>query len=113
MNTQIISIALAVISSICAGLGQMGLKFGSMRTHKKLVHVLTNYILLTGLFFYGLSSIIFVVALRGHELTVLYPIASLNYVWVNLLSMKYLNEKMNKYKWLGILLIIIGVTFVV
>jgi multidrug transporter EmrE-like cation transporter len=110
---ELFSIGLAVLSSLFAALGQVGLKFGSMKLEKKFIAILKNYALLSGLFFYGLSSIVFILALRGHELTVLYPIASLNYVWVSLLSMKLLKEKMNAYKWLGILLIIIGVTFVV
>ena len=107
------AILLTIISSLCAALGQIGLKFGSMRLKKDLKSLLKNYALIAGLFAYGASSVIFIVALKGHELTVLYPLASLNYVWVSLMSMKFLNEKMNKYKWCGIALIIIGVMFVV
>ena len=110
---EIISIGLAVLSSLCAALGQIGLKFGSMKLDRSIANLLKNYALLAGLFAYGASSVIFVIALRGHELTVLYPLAALNYVWVSFLSMKYLKEKMNVYKWTGIALIIIGVIFVV
>jgi undecaprenyl phosphate-alpha-L-ara4N flippase subunit ArnE len=112
MNATL-SIIFAILSSVCAALGQIGLKFGSMRLTKKMSELMENYALLTGLVFYGLSTILFVIALRGYQLTVLYPIASLNYVFVNLLSIKYLDEKMNKYKWAGVLLVIIGITVIV
>ncbi len=107
------SIALTILSSICASAGQIALKYGSMKLKITIESLMKNYALMTGLFFYGLSSIIFIIALKGAELSVLYPLASLNYVWVSLLSMKLLKEKMNKYKWAGIAVIIIGVTLVI
>jgi len=33
-------------------------------------------------------------------------------VWVSFLSIKFLNERMNSYKWVGIVLIIAGVFFI-
>jgi multidrug transporter EmrE-like cation transporter len=111
--SEMLSIGLAIFSSMLAALGQLGLKFGSMKLEKNFASVLKNYALMIGLVLYGLSSVVFIIALRGHELTVLYPIAALNYVWVNLLSIKYLNEKMNKYKWGAIILLIVGVFLVV
>ncbi|MFC1727908.1 EamA family transporter [Nanoarchaeota archaeon] len=107
------SIVLAIISSMLAALGQLSLKLGSRDLKRRLSHLIKNYFLLIGLLFYGLSSIVFIIALRGHELTVLYPIAALNYVWVSLLAIKYLKERMNKYKWGGIALILIGVSLIV
>lgn len=109
---ETMAIILVMISSIFAALGQLNLKIGSMKMNLKLSNIFRNYILLIGVSFYAIASIIGIIALRGGELTVLYPIASLNYVWVSLLSIKYLKEKMNLYKWTGILLIIIGVSII-
>ena len=61
---------------------------------------------------YGISTILFIPALKGGELSVLYPFVALAYIWVSLLSVKFLGEKMNKVKWLGIALIILGVSFI-
>lgn len=108
-----ISILLMVVSSLLAGFGQICLKIGSMNLKRDLIKLIKNYVLISGIIFYGLSSVITIVALKGNELTVLYPIASLNYVWVSLLSMKFLKEKMNAYKWAGIATIIIGVTIII
>jgi len=111
--TEPISILLTVLSSLCASLGQLGLKFGSIKLEKRFKALITNYALMAGLFFYGISSVLFIIALKGGELTVLFPIASLNYIWVDLLAIKYLNEKMNKLKWFGILLILVGVVVII
>lgn len=62
-----------------------------------------------GAFLYGISAIMFVFALRFGDLSALYPVAALNYVWVSLLSVAFLKEKMNRYRWFGIFLIILGV----
>ncbi len=61
---------------------------------------------------YGVSAVIYVWALKYGRLSLLYPITSLSYVWVSLLSVKFLKENMNNYKWIGISLIILGVILI-
>ena len=55
------------------------------------------------------STLLLVLALKDGELSMLYPIIALTYVWVTLLSYALLNEPPNLYKNLGILTIVIGV----
>ena len=50
-----------------------------------------------------------ILALREGELSMLYPIIALTYVWVNLLSMYFFNEHLNLWKGVGIGLVIGGV----
>lgn len=71
--------------------------------------VLTNFPLIGGLACYGLFMIAMVLALREAELSMLYPIIALSYVWVTLMSYLLLKETPNLYKNLGILTIVIGV----
>ena len=73
---------------------------------------MANYHLFGGVILYALGTIFFIPALKGGDLSVLYPFVALGYIWVSLLSVKFLGEKMNKFKWIGISLIIIGVTFI-
>jgi len=54
----------------------------------------------------------FIPALKGGDLSILYPFVSVTYVWVALLSVRFLGEKMNKFKWIGIAMIILGVSFI-
>lgn len=110
---EIIAIILAFSSTLCASFGHIKLKIGSMKLEKNIKSIIKNYALIGGLFFCGVSTILFILALKYNELTNLYPIASLNYVFVSLFSIKYLKEKMNKSQWFGVLLIIIGIFLIV
>ena len=77
-----------------------------------LMSIITNKYLIGGIILYGLATIVFIPALRGGELSVLYPFVSLTYIWVSLLSIKYLGERMSTIKWIGVALIIVGVSFI-
>jgi multidrug transporter EmrE-like cation transporter len=72
--------------------------------------ILSNLPLFGGLCLYGMSTGLLVLALRYGELSVLYPIIALTYVWVSLLSVTLLGESMNPYKALGLAIIVCGVT---
>lgn len=69
----------------------------------------TNLPLFSGYALYGLNTILLVLALREGELSMLYPIIALTYVWVTLLSYALLHEAPNLYKNAGIATIVIGV----
>ena len=103
MATEAWAVGLVFIASIIGSVGALFLKLGAKKYYKKLFF---------GILFYIISTSIFVIALRGGEVSVLYPLVSLTYVWIALLSKRFLNEKMTKYKWLAISLIIIGVILV-
>ena len=98
---------------LCTLLGagaQMFFKAGlRAMPHLSIVAVLTNWPLLTGLSFYGLSTLLLVLALREGELSLLYPVISLTYAWVMILSVLMLGETVNFFKVLGLATIILGV----
>ena len=71
--------------------------------------ILSNLEMMGGLSCYGISTILLVLALRYGELSVLYPIIALTYVWVAVLSVGFLGETLNIFKLLGLILIVIGV----
>ncbi|MCF7861857.1 EamA family transporter [Candidatus Woesearchaeota archaeon] len=112
MNLEMTAILMAVGSTFIGAFGSLMLKFGSENFTRDLKKFITNYTLFIGIFLYGIASVIFVIALQWADLSVLYPIASLTYIWVSLISMKFLNEKMNKFKWIGNLLIVLGVMLI-
>ena len=73
------------------------------------VAILTNLQLLIGYALYGINTLLLVLALREGELSMLYPIIALTYVWVILLSYTLLHEPQNWYKNAGICAIVAGV----
>ena len=66
--------------------------------------------LMVGLSCYGLSTGLLALALRYGELSVLYPIIAVTYVWVSISSVFLLGETMNPFKIAGLAVIVAGVT---
>jgi multidrug transporter EmrE-like cation transporter len=71
--------------------------------------LIANLRVFSGMCLYGSSTVLLVLALRDGELSLLYPVISLTYAWVTVLSLLWLGETMNVYKALGILTIVLGV----
>jgi drug/metabolite transporter (DMT)-like permease len=77
--------------------------------HLTLLGLLNNLPLMGGFCLYGLSALLLVLALKDGELSLLYPVIALTYVWVAILSFFLIHEQINAWKWLGIGLIVVGV----
>ena len=71
--------------------------------------ILRNVALLGGLSLYGLFTVLLIFALRDGELSIIYPVIALNYVWVTILSLLLFHETMNPFKACGIVVIMLGV----
>lgn len=112
MATELWAAALVVLGTIVGAFGPILLKKGSDKFSLNPIILIKNYHIIGGVFLYLLGTILFIAALRGGELSILYPLVSVTYIWVAFLSIKFLKEKMNKYKWMGIALIMVGVTFI-
>lgn len=74
-----------------------------------LTALITNYPLWAGLACYGASTLLLILALRDGELSLLYPVISLTYVWVVALSVLAFHETLNVWKVAGVGLICCGV----
>ena len=112
MATQLWAIGMVILATFVGAFGPILLKKASSKSLSKINSLMTNYPLFGGVALYAIGTILFIPALKGGDLSVLYPFVALTYVWVSLLSVKFLGEKMNRFKWIGIALIIIGVTFI-
>lgn len=112
MATTLLSVILVVLATGIGAFGALALKYGANKMTRKDKWSFLNKTLITGVFLYGLSSIFFLTGLKDGDLSVLYPITSLSYIWISLLSIKMLHEKMNFYKWLGIAAILAGVVLI-
>jgi len=105
------SILLVFGCTILGTVAQLLMKTGMDPNHYKpeLMALITNVPLVAGYTLYGINTIMLVLALREGELSVLYPILALTYIWVTLLSYIRLHEPPNIYKNLGVMAIIAGV----
>jgi multidrug transporter EmrE-like cation transporter len=72
--------------------------------------IVENLKLFVGYALYGINTVLMAYALKGRELSRLYPIIALTYVWVTALSVVMLNEHVNIFRALGIGMIVTGVS---
>jgi len=113
METQLWAIGLVIIAGLIGGFGPIYLKKGSSLIRLgDLSTIYKNKFLVLGVLIYGLSTIIFIPALKGGELSVLYPFVALVYVWVSFYSKIMLGEKITFLKGLGIFIIVAGVSLI-
>lgn len=100
-----------LVFTLLSAAAQVLLKFGTvqLKLHPTLLGLLTNFPLIGGMALYGIGAALMVLALRHGELSVLYPLISLSYVWVAILSVTVFGEVMNPYKIGGICAIMAGV----
>jgi drug/metabolite transporter (DMT)-like permease len=113
----IIVIGLMIIFTLIGAFASILLKKGAPKFHLKfsidgIIDLLTNWNIVFGGILYFLSMVGFIYLLKQQDLSVLYPLTSISYIFVTILSVWLLKEKINFYKILGIALIILGVWMV-
>ena len=107
---------LVLCCTLLGAAAQILFKFGAetLIQHTSLVQaalrILTNPTLFAGYSLYGISTILLVLALRHGELSLLYPVFALTYVWVTILSMLIFHDSMNLWKIAGVATIVAGVS---
>ncbi|MBI2112755.1 EamA family transporter [Candidatus Woesearchaeota archaeon] len=89
--------------------GQLFFKYSSEKFQWNFMSLITNYNLLLGLFLYGIGAALFILALKFGDLSATYPLVSLTFIWVMLISSVILKENINGFKISAIVFIIIGV----
>jgi multidrug transporter EmrE-like cation transporter len=102
---------------IMTGAGQLGVHVTLINVlHDPLlvlrfgIGIASNLKLFCGYCLYGVNTFLMALALKGRELSRLYPIIALTYVWVTLLSLFFLSEGMNFFRVTGIVFIVGGVS---
>jgi multidrug transporter EmrE-like cation transporter len=86
---------------------------GALGQHASLLHTAIGMVTIPSLFLgyslYAVYTVILVVALREGELSLLYPVIALTFVWVTIASVLVFHEHMNAAKLAGIAIIMAGV----
>ncbi|MDZ7637661.1 MAG: hypothetical protein U5J83_05340 [Bryobacterales bacterium] len=108
------AIILVLLCTVLGAGAQLLLKMGSQGVDTASLFSIvwsmaTNVPLVAGLALYGLSMVLFVHALRNEQLSLLYPLISLTYIWVTVVSIVLLNESVSFWKVAGVAVIVAGV----
>jgi len=94
--------------AVFAAIGQLFFKLGAMA----LPALFTNWQLFIGLLCYGFGLFLFVLAMRGGDVSVLYPVLASSYILTNILAIFFLNEQISVLSWAGIAGIILGISLI-
>lgn len=92
--------------------GQIFLKKGTDAFVLDLEMIIRNYNLIIALALYGLGLIVMTISFKYGEMSVLYPVVSLSFVWVSLFSVLILNEQLNGFKIGAVFCIVLGLSLI-
>ncbi len=109
MKTPLSSILLILTSSFIGSFGAVFLKLGAEHMKGSLGSFFRNYWLAIGVALYLLSSVFFVMGVAQGELTILYPMVSLGYIWTIVWARLFFKEPFTISKIGGLVMIIFGV----
>lgn len=112
MTTPPSSIFLILLSSFIGSFGAVFLKLGAERINSSLASFIKNYWLAIGVCLYLLSSVFFVMGVAQGELTILYPMVSLGYIWTIVWARIFFKEPFTTSKIGGLVMIIGGVALI-
>ncbi|MDE0163707.1 MAG: hypothetical protein OXL36_01305 [Bryobacterales bacterium] len=111
--TSLASIGLIVLSTVSGAAAQILLRFGADAIEgANLIGIITNVPLIGGYACLAVNVVLVVLALRGGQLSILYPIVALTFVWVAILSQVYFQDVISIPKIAGLTLIVAGVSFI-
>ena len=92
------ALALVFGCTILGAAAQILMKTGANHTAQAgVMAMIVNLPLLAGYALYGLSTLLLVLALREGELSLLYPVIALTYVWVTVLSVVIFHDRLNPF----------------
>ncbi len=111
MKSNFIGIGIIIICTLLTTVAQLSFKLGAVSLSFSILSFINPYLVL-GFLAYGLAAVLFVIALRLGDLSLLYPVWSLSFVWITLVSVFFLGETVSVQNWLGIALIIAGISFI-
>lgn len=103
---------LMVVATLLGAFGSLYLKIGSKHLEGGIKNLIFNKTLIVGVTLFTVSAVLVIIALKFGELSKIFPMTALTYVWVAALSSKFLKEKMTREKLAAFVLIIIGIFFV-
>lgn len=108
-----IPFAVVAFCSILGATGQILFKISSGEINFSRPVTLINPKLIIGVILYTLASAIFIYILKFGNVSILYPIVALSYVWVAIMASLILHEPFPAAKWAGIAMILGGVFLIV
>jgi len=109
VTTPLSSIAWVCFASFIGSLGAVGLKAGARNLRLSIPALASNWMLHAGVAGYLISWVFFVIGLKKGDLSVLYPMVSLSYIFTLFWSKLFFGEAFTRAKFVALGLILVGV----
>jgi drug/metabolite transporter (DMT)-like permease len=118
----IVTYSLICLSVIVSVVGQIVIKLGVESVISSegisnvilsiLAHSIQSPLVLFGLFLYGVGAVAWILVLSRVDLSFAYPFLALNFILITVSSRVLLSETVPLLRWLGVLIICVGVLIV-
>ena len=110
-STPLSSILLVLFGSLIGSIGMVFLKKASAHLHQGFLHIISVNAA-AGVTLFLISSLFYLKAISHGQLSVLYPMVSLSYVWAQLWARLFFHEPFTREKFFGLGLVLAGALFV-
>jgi drug/metabolite transporter (DMT)-like permease len=111
MTTPFSSILLVFVASLIGSVGAVFLKLGAEKLRYGLRHIVSLQAAF-GVALFLLSSVFFGLGIKHGQLSVLYPMVSLSYVWALIWSRLFFRESLTKQKFVALGMILCGIALI-
>ena len=108
----LVSIALSSVAQLMMKIGMAGARGSHATGMAMAVRIASNPYVVAGFAAYGVGAVLWLLVLSRIELSVAYPLVSLGFVFVAILSWLVLGEHLPPLRLAGLVLIIAGVALV-
>jgi undecaprenyl phosphate-alpha-L-ara4N flippase subunit ArnE len=102
------------LAVVLGTIGQLLLKYGLHRSMNDPVglHMIANPAMLAWLLCYGLTTLLWLLALHTIPLSQAFPILGLQFALIPIASSRLLDERVTGLQWIGVVAIVVGVALV-
>ena len=112
MATPVSSMVWVLIGSFIGSFGSVLLKAGAIRLERNWSSLLLNWRLAAGAGIYVLSSLLFVRGIANGELSLLYPLVAVGYIFTMFWARLFFGEPLTKMKFAVLFVILAGVAMI-
>ncbi|MGO9230671.1 MAG: EamA family transporter [Bryobacteraceae bacterium] len=109
-STPLSSMLMVLFASVIGSFGAVFLKLGAVRLTG--IMSLLNWRLALGVGLYLGSSVAYALGIRHGQLSVLFPMVAVGYIWTLLWARLFFHERFTRTKLIGLSLVLVGVLLV-
>lgn len=109
MNNNILYIALFLFSVFISSVSQILLKKSANAIHQSAIKEYLNFKVVIAYGFFFFATLVTMLAYKYVPLSMGPILEATGYIWISILGLLFLKEKINKQKCIGLTIIIIGI----